>query len=90
MTKSDREAIRLFYQSIPTQEEKDLFYSIITTDSRSRAMMLVKFIQETGADVSDDLMNIMLVASLTKEDRIMIFSGVARQLIFKILSFLGL
>lgn len=89
MTKSEREAIRLFYQSIPTQEEKDLFYTAMaSTDRDARKRLIDEFAKQV--DIPDELKLIILASTLTKEDRIMIFSGVVRQWIFRLISLIGL
>lgn len=90
MNSKDRALIRQFYQAIPTAEEKELFETIMGSDKNMRGILLAKFLQETGAEMSPELQLVIAAATFTKEDRIMVFSGVARQLIFRFLSFLGL
>lgn len=89
MTKSQREALRLFYQSIPTQEEKDAFNAVLGMSKEAR----IKYLADLAAKnipVTPELQLIILTANLTKEDRIMIFSGVVRQWIFRLISLIGL
>lgn len=89
MTKSQRESLRLFYQSIPTQEEKDLFYTVMaSTDTDARKKILDGFAKQV--EIPEEIRFLILTSVLTKEDRIMIFSGVVRQWIFKLISLIGL
>lgn len=89
MNKKDRELLRMFYQSIPTQEEKDAFNAVLGMSKEAR----IKYLADLAAKnipVTPELQLIILTANLTKEDRIMIFSGVVRQWIFKLISLIGL
>lgn len=86
MNKKDRELLRLFYQSIPTQEEKDAFNAVLGMSKEARIKYLADLATKS-IPVTPELQLIILTANLTKEDRIVIFAGWFRNFI---LSWLGL
>lgn len=90
MDKNYRVLIRTFYQSIPTPEEKAAFQAMLSAPKEDRLAYIATLIGNQIPIDKDTVAAIMAVTALTKEDRIMIFSGIARQLIFKFLSYLGL
>jgi hypothetical protein len=88
MKDSDRKLIRQWYQQIPTAEEKSVFEYVVGASRQEKLNYTAQMLGKDG--MTADLIEAILDASvLTKEDRVMIFSGVARQLIFKVLTFLG-
>ncbi len=89
MKDADRKLIRDFYQSIPTPEDKARFQKILSMDRNMRMAALSKLTGNTllPEGVSDAIMS---ATTLTKEDRIMIFSGALRQWIYTFLTNLGL
>lgn len=90
MDRNYRVLIRTFYQNIPTPEEKAAFQAMLTAPKEDRLAYIATLIGNQIPIDKDTVAAIMAVTALTKEDRIMIFSGIARQLIFKFLSYLGL
>ena len=90
MDRNYRVLIRTFYQNIPTPEEKAAFQAMLTAPKEDRLAYIATLIGNQIPIDKDTVAAIMAVTALTKEDRIMIFSGIARQLIFKFLAYLGL
>ena len=90
MKQEYRSLIRAFYQNIPTPEEKAAFQAVLEAPKEDRLAYIATLIGNQIPIDRDTVAAIMAVTSLTKEDRVMIFSGGARQLIFRILSYLGL
>lgn len=87
MKKSDRQLIRLFYQSIPTPNEKEAFRAVMDADKTQRMAYIAAMLGKTQALDEATVQAILAASTLTKEDRVMIFAGALRQWLF---SFLGL
>lgn len=87
MNQEDRHLIRLFYQSIPTPGEKEAFEAVMNgTENQKRAYIATLVGKANGLD--EATINAILAATtLTKEDRVMIFSGIIRQWLFSVLGF---
>lgn len=86
MTKNQRRLTRAFYQGLTTQAEKDRFYAVMDQPKENKVKYIASMLGKAAID-AETVDAIMAASSLTKEDRIMIFSGMVRQWIF---SFLGL
>lgn len=84
MNANQRRLVRRFYQSIPTAEDKAKFSEVVELDRNARVRYAAQLL---GRGIVDEAtMNAIIAAgSLTKEDRIAIFSGAIRQWIFSIL-----
>lgn len=89
MKDSQRKLLRAFYQSIPTQGEKDAFYAVMGMSKEDRLAYIARALENDIAIDKATVQAILAVSSLTKEDRVMIFSGIARQMIFKFFAWLG-
>ena len=87
MNDKDRKLIRLFYQSIPTPEEKAAFYAVMGASREDRIKYTAQMLGKSGLMTPELIDAITSAAILTKEDRILIFSGIVRKLIFKLLGF---
>ena len=83
MNANQRRLVREFYQSIPTAEDKAKFAEVVELDRSARVRYAAQLLGKGFVD--EATMNAIIAAgSLTKEDRIAIFSGVIRQWIFSI------
>lgn len=82
MKKSDRQLIRLFYQSIPTPAEKEVFQQIMGAPKEQRMAYIASMLGKTGALDEATIQAILAASALTKEDRVMIFSSIVRQWLF--------
>lgn len=83
MNANQRRLVREFYQSIPTAEDKAKFAEVVELDRNERVRYAAQLL---GRGIADEAtMNAIIAAgSLTKEDRIAIFSGAIRQWIFSV------
>jgi len=85
MTKKERELVRMVYQNIPTQAEKDLFLSTAALPKAQKAVYLAS----AALNLSEEQKNAFLgIVSLTPEDRAVITAAVARGLINRFLAWL--
>ena len=83
MNANQRRLVREFYQSIPTAEDKAKFAEVVELDRNARVRYAAQLLGRGFVD--EATMNAIIAAgSLTKEDRIAIFSGAIRQWIFSI------
>ena len=83
MNANQRRLVREFYQSIPTAEDKAKFAEVVELDRSARVRYAAQLLGKGFVD--EATMNAIIAAgSLTKEDRIAIFSGAIRQWIFSI------
>lgn len=83
MNANQRRLVREFYQSIPTAEDKAKFAEVVELDRNARVRYAAQLLGKGFVD--EATMNAIIAAgSLTKEDRIAIFSGAIRQWIFSI------
>jgi hypothetical protein len=87
MNDKDRRLIRQFYQSIPTAEEKAAFYAVMGASKEERIRYAAQMLGKSDLMTPELIDAITTAATLTKEDRILIFSGIVRKLIFKLLGF---
>lgn len=86
MNANQRRLVREFYQSIPTAEDKAKFAEVVELDRSARVRYAAQLLGKGFVD--EATMNAIIAAgSLTKEDRIAIFSGAIRQWIFSIFGF---
>lgn len=86
MNANQRRLVREFYQSIPTAEDKAKFAEVVELDRNARVRYAAQLLGRGFVD--EATMNAIIAAgSLTKEDRIAIFSGAIRQWIFSIFGF---
>lgn len=86
MNANQRRLVREFYQSIPTAEDKAKFAEVVELDRNARVRYAAQLLGKGFVD--EATMNAIIAAgSLTKEDRIAIFSGAIRQWIFSIFGF---
>ena len=86
MNANQRRLVREFYQSIPTAEDKAKFAEVVELDRSARVRYAAQLLGRGFVD--EATMNAIIAAgSLTKEDRIAIFSGAIRQWIFSIFGF---
>jgi hypothetical protein len=87
MKKSERELIRLFYQSIPTAQDKAIFQAVMGRSKEERLAYIGEMLNR-GVPITPELSAAILAATtLTKEDRVMIFSNIVRQWLFSLLGF---
>jgi len=87
MNDKNRRLIRQFYQSIPTAEEKAAFYAVMGASKEDRIRYTAQMLGKSDLMTPELIDAITSAAILTKEDRILIFSGIVRKLIFKLLGF---
>ena len=86
MNANQRRLVRQLYQSLPTPEEKAKFAEVVELDRSARVRYAAQLLGRGFVD--EATMNAIIAAgSLTKEDRIAIFSGAIRQWIFSIFGF---
>ena len=86
MNANQRRLVRQLYQSLPTPEEKAKFAEVVELDRSARVRYAAQLLGKGFVD--EATMNAIIAAgSLTKEDRIAIFSGAIRQWIFSIFGF---
>lgn len=84
MKKEDREILRLFYQSIPTNEEKMAYLQILGSSREKKLGYLLAM----APNMDEATRQAILAAStLTKEDRAIICGAVARGFFVKLLNF---
>ena len=87
MNDNNRKLIRDFYRSIPTAEDKQKFEAVLGMARDDRVRFTAQLVGK-GAQLSPETIDAILAASsLTKQDRISIFSGAIRQFIFRWLGF---
>ena len=85
LNEKTRKLIRDFYQAIPTPEDKARFKNIQCMSYKDRVAFIGRL--SGGTKLPEGLYDVLInVGSFTKEDRIMIFSGVIRQFIFNLLT----
>jgi len=84
MNDKQRRLIRQFYQSIPTPEEKAAFYAVMGASREDRIRYTAQMLGRTNLMTPELIDAITAVSVLTKQDRIIIFSGVIRNLIYKL------
>lgn len=85
MKKEERELLRLFYQSIPTNEEKMAYLQILGSSREKK----LGYILAMAPNMNEATRQAILAATaLTKEDRAIICGAVARGFILKLFSFM--
>jgi len=87
MNDKQRRLIRQFYQSIPTPEEKAAFYAVMGASREDRIKYTAQMLGKSDLMTPELIDAIVAASTFTKEDRILIFSGIVRKLIFKLLGF---
>lgn len=87
MNDKNRRLIRQFYQSIPTAEEKAAFYAVMGASREERIRYTAQMLGKSDLMTPELIDAIVAASTFTKEDRILIFSGIVRKLIFKLLGF---
>jgi len=87
MNDKQRRLIRQFYQSIPTPEEKAAFYAVMGASKEDRIRYTAQMLGKSDLMTPELIDAIVAASTFTKEDRILIFSGIVRKLIFKLLGF---
>ena len=86
MTKKDRDLLRAFYQSIPTEEEKAAYMAVLGASREDK----VRYILVNAPLGMDEQTKVAILAatSLTKEYRAIIAGAIARGVILKFFSWI--
>jgi hypothetical protein len=84
MNNKNRQLIRQFYQAIPTAEDKARFEAIMGASREDKIQYTASMLGKTDLLTPELVAAILAATTFTKQDRILIFSGVIRNFIFKI------